>query len=826
METIVYLRMTLGLVAGVAMLSLSQCQPDISWAPKKASLMTHWAKDITPANVHAEYPRPQLVRSEWQNLNGLWQFSKSEDIQHPPPGKNLRRKILVPFPIESALSGIMEKTKYAWYRRTFSIPKTWEDKNIILHFGAVDWEAVVFVNGQEAGRHRGGYDAFSFDITAYLKSGGEQALIVGVFDPTDDGLYPRGKQVDEPNGIYYTSVTGIWQTVWLEPVNAAHIEGLTIIPDADQNSIQISARCPEPSNGYRIRVTASDRGKVLGQGEGAVGESITVAVPDARLWSPEAPSLYDLQVRLLDGTDELDRVSSYFALRKISLGKDTKGITRLMLNNEFVFQKGPLDQGYWPDGLYTAPSDEALKYDIEVAKDLGFNMIRKHVKIEPQRWYYWCDRLGMLVWQDMPSVHSKDYEQRKNPDYQEQFETELKQMIAELYNHPSIIMWVVFNEGWGQYDTERLTAMVKAMDPHRLVNNASGWTDKGVGDVIDIHKYPGPAAPMPEENRAAVLGEFGGLGLPVKGHTWTSENWGYQNLSTFAELNTRYEELYEQVWNLKDNPGLSAVVYTQTTDVETETNGWMTYDREVIKLKMDQARKIHSDAMVSIPVIHSAGALFLDELSVTLSNRKGENIHYTLDGSEPTAMSPVYKEKIIVTETSELKARSFDTAGNRSGLVRTLFTKATFRPAEKIPENPENGLTYHYYEGLWNQVPDFNTIPALDKGITATFDLSKRRRDERIGLKFEGIIKVPADGIYTFYTESNDGSKLFIGEKEVVNNDGPHGMEEKSGQIALKTGYHSIMVTYFQTMNKLGLIVRYQGPGVDKQEIPAGILFH
>jgi hypothetical protein len=549
-------------------------------------------------------------------------------------------------------------------------------------------------------------------------------------------------------------------------------------------------------------------------------------VPKAQLWSPEKPYLYDLQIRLINGNDEIDRVSSYFALRKIGLGKDSRGITRLMLNDEFVFQIGPLDQGYWPDGLYTAPSDEALKYDIEVAKDLGFNMIRKHVKIEPQRWYYWCDRLGMLVWQDMPSVHSKDYEKRQNAEFKAQFETELKQMIKELYNHPSIIMWVVFNEGWGQFDTERLTAMVKEIDPHRLVNNASGWTDKGVGDVIDIHKYPGPAAPLPEKTRAAVLGEFGGLGLPLEGHTWTSENWGYQNLSTFEELNERYGQLYEQVWNLKDDPGLSAVVYTQTTDVETETNGLMTYDREIIKLKNKEARRFHSDAMVSMPVIHSKGSLFLNEISVVLDNRKGENIHYTLDGSEPTATSPTYKEKIILTNTTKLKARSFDNNGNLSGLSSTLFTKATLRPAVKMAEELKKGLYYYYYEGLWNQVPDFNKVPVTDKGITAAINLSKRQRDERIGFKFEGMIKVPVDGIYTFYTESNDGSKLFIGDKEVVNNDGPHGMEEKNGQIALKAGFHPILVTYFQTLNKLGLIVRYQGPGIDKQKIPAGILFH
>ncbi|MGC8744739.1 MAG: beta-L-arabinofuranosidase domain-containing protein [Verrucomicrobiia bacterium] len=555
-----------------------------AWRPANGPLMTRWAKDVNPSNAHKEYPRPQMERKEWVNLNGLWDYAivpKDAGIPQKYDGK-----ILVPFPLESALSGVMkqlEEKSRLWYRREFKIPADWKGKRVFLHFGAVDWETTVYLNGKELGAHRGGYDGFSFDITDALKPGGAQELVVAVFDPTDNGQL-HGKQTRRPGGIMYTPTSGIWQTVWLEPVSETHIESIKIIPDYDNSSVTVMARVAKKSGNAKMAVDVLEGKKVVQSGEIATdsGDSnffLTIVLPikNFKPWSPDSPFLYDLKLRLEANGKVVDEVSSYFGMRKVSIGKDRMGITRILLNNEFVFQIGFLDQGFWPDGIYTAPTDEALRFDIEMTKKLGMNLARKHVKVEPERWYYWCDKLGLLVWQDMPSGDNRTPEQRQ------QYEVELERLINGRFNHPSIIMWVVFNEGWGQFDTEQIVSLAKKFDPTRLVNNASGWTDKKVGDVIDMHNYPGPGSPIPEPNRAAVLGEFGGLGLAIKGHTWTERSWGYQGMSGTNALTRRYVELLRKVYELKDYPGLSAAVYTQTTDVETECNGLMTYDRALVK---------------------------------------------------------------------------------------------------------------------------------------------------------------------------------------------------------------------------------------------------
>jgi hypothetical protein len=578
------------------------------WQPAKGPLMTKWAKDVTPAKVHPEYPRPQMVRKDWMNLNGLWQFEIAKGPSTVPTGKTLAKRILVPFPVESALSGVMQRAgdqDYLWYRRTFKIPESWNGKRTLLHFGAVDWEATVWVNGKELGKHRGGYDSFSFDITDALKKDGEQEIIVGVDDPTDDGTQPRGKQVRKPQGIYYTPTSGIWQTVWLEPVPEISIADLKVIPDLDGGNVQVTVigRGTGEEDGVLVKV----EGELV---QGIVGKAITVPIVGAKLWSPEKPFLYTLQVALYKKgqTVHADELVSYFGMRKTEVKKDDKGITRLFLNNKPYFQVGPLDQGFWPDGLYTAPTDEALKYDIEVTKKLGFNMIRKHVKVEPQRWYYWCDKLGMLVWQDMPSgdqsVAPGKPDIKRTPESAKQYEAELKAMIDGLRNHPCIVMWVVFNEGWGQFDTARITKWTKDYDPTRLVNCASGWNDHaGVGDVHDMHKYPSPGSPKPEEKRAAVLGEFGGLGLPIKDHMWQEKSWSYQGTKDGAELTQKYQRFLKTVYDLKEKPALSAAVYTQTTDVETETNGLMTYDRAIIKVDVDKVAAANRGDFSKLPKV-------------------------------------------------------------------------------------------------------------------------------------------------------------------------------------------------------------------------------
>jgi len=563
----------------VSIVSLSASKAD-DWKPAKAALMTRWAKDVSPQNAHPEYPRPQMVRDDWLNLNGLWQIETVETDGSPPLGKDLPEQILVPFPIESALSGVMKRTQRAWYRRTFEVPDDWQDSRVLLHFQAVDWEATVWVNGTQVGSHRGGYDAFSIDVTDALKPSGEQELIVKVFDPSSDGDQPRGKQVVKPGGIFYTPSTGIWQTVWLEPVPSARIGQMTLVPDVDNSCLRLTIEGIGTDVAHTIRAIAHSGDDEVARAVGRVGTEIRLDIPkeQLKLWSPDTPMLYDLSVTLQKNDATVDAVASYFGMRKIDMAKDDNGFMRMRLNGEFLFQIGPLDQGFWPDGLYTAPTDEALRYDIEVTRQLGFNMTRKHVKVEPARWYYWCDKLGLLVWQDMPSGDNKTPESRR------QFETELRRMVEGMGNHPSIVMWVVFNEGWGQHDTPRYVESVKNMDPSRLVSNASGWTDKAVGDILDIHSYPGPAGPEPEPNRAGVLGEFGGLGLGVDGHTWTEKTWGYRGTASSSELTRRYIDLLRGVWEFEQSHGMSAAVYTQITDVETECNGLLPYARAVLKV--------------------------------------------------------------------------------------------------------------------------------------------------------------------------------------------------------------------------------------------------
>jgi len=564
-----------------------------AWQPANGPLKTRWAKDVSPDRAHPEYPRPQMVRQDWLNLNGLWDFTiTSKDALHA----TFETQILVPFPVESALSGVMRavsENDRIWYRRTFEVPNKWRGQRLLLHFGAVDFEATVWVNGKEIGQHRGGYDAFSFDITDAVDRAGANELIVVAWDPTDAGTQPRGKQVRKPHGIWYTSTSGIWQTVWIEPVNAAYITDLKITPDVDNSTVTILPSATPTLGVCMAELRIRDGRKVVHTASVNAGRPITMPVKNARLWSPEDPHLYNLTINLKLGNRAIDKVESYFGMRKISLGKDGKGFTRLLLNNKPYFQFGPLDQGFWPDGLYTAPTDEALRYDIEMTRKLGFNLARKHVKIEPERWYYWCDKLGLLVWQDMPSgdkyIGGRDPDISRSPESAKQFEQELTALIGGRGNHPCIVMWVPYNEGWGQWDTASVVEMIKKLDPSRLADDASGWSDRGVGDVNDVHKYPGPGSPEPEARRAIVLGEFGGLGLPVSGHTWQNEkNWGYRSFTDAGALTTAYIDLVGKLFPLIDEKGLSAAVYTQTTDVEVEVNGLMTYDRAVVKMDLNK----------------------------------------------------------------------------------------------------------------------------------------------------------------------------------------------------------------------------------------------
>lgn len=578
-----------------------------SWHPIRGQIMTKWAEEIDYGLPLPEYPRPQYQREFWLNLNGLWDYAiRKKSVKEV---NRFDGKILVPFPLESALSGVKKKLKRRqrlWYRRYFTVPESWEGKDLLLHFGAVDWETEVWVNGNLIGFHTGGYSPFSFEISHFLNEGQPNELQLAVYDPTNWGMHERGKQTLTPNTAFYTAVSGIWQTVWLEPVNKTRFNNLRMVPDIDKKTLNISLSGVNILINDNVSIIVKSKNKEIASYDGKYQETIELRIPRQKLWSPDSPHLYDISFILKRGRIEFDNVRSYFGMRKISLIKDKKGFTRLALNNEQLFHFGPLDQGYWPDGLYTAPTDDALLHDIQFTKDLGFNMIRKHLKIEPARWYYHCDRLGLLTWQDMPCGGSIKagivgmFLGKINIKIGRLFESnracfynELEKMIENLINHPSIVVWVPFNEAWGQFQTEEVTEFVRSLDSSRLINSVSGWVDKKVGDIKDIHVYPGPDMPKVEETRAAVLGEFGGLGFKVQKHTWkTRIYWSYKRYKTKKELNTNYTNLIKKTKTLVKQ-GLSAAVYTQTTDVEGEINGLITYDRKKIKIPIKKIANLN-----------------------------------------------------------------------------------------------------------------------------------------------------------------------------------------------------------------------------------------
>ena len=794
----------------------SMAQPN--WKAARCDLPTAWTAEVSPTNALPEYPRPQMTRKDWLNLNGEWRFQVMDNQQD----KIIREaKILVPYPVESALSGIKTKVEphhLLIYKRPFTVPPAWKGKRVLLHFGAVDWEAEVYLNGKKVGSHKGGYDPFSFDITDYLSPGqGTNQLSVQVKDPTDSGSQPVGKQRLKPSGIWYTATSGIWQTVWLEPVPETYVKSLRIEPDAAKGRVVVRVEVAgENKNNTQVMARILENGKALSSATGkTAGTPLLLNIrKGARLWSPDDPFLYDLEISLGKGK-AVDHVKSYFGLRNISLGKDEKGITRLLLNNQPLFQLGPLDQGFFPDGLYTPPTYEAMEQDLVSMKKMGFNMIRKHVKIEPARWYYMCDTMGILVWQDMPSGTNKSKEDQR------QFKYELKSMVDYLFNHPSIVMWVPFNEGWGQHDTEFYVEKLKEWDPTRLVNNASGWTDTGTGDVSDIHAYPGPATPEPEENRALVLGEFGGLGYNVKGHQWSGQGWGYELIDSPEKLLFTYENLYQNLWALVDSAGLSAAVYTQVSDIETENNGLMTYDREVIKMDPALLSLVHGGYLPPTPA-HPA-RIFVKNTEIRLKAQKpGATITYTLDGLSPAASWQTYSAPIMLKKSGVIRCKASWPDGKASHSQEYSFTKVKPLKAQK-PKNPEPGALVKIYEGTWDQLPDFSALTAVKEMTTESLSPQGIELNENFALSFEGFIEIMETGVYTFHVSSDDGSALVVAGQPVLSNDGLHGMREKSGSIALKKGKHPFSLHYFQKAGGMGLKVSMRN---DKGQPEVLHLFH
>ncbi len=589
----------------VCIASVSIMSSFAQWAPLGNKIKTSWAENLDPKNVLPEYPRPIMERAEWKNLNGLWDYAILPLGKSEP--QSYDGKILVPFAVESSLSGVMKRlgsNNELWYRQSFTVPSNWKNKSVLLHFGAVDWKADVFLNDIKIGSHTGGYTSFSFDITPYLKSG-EQKLIVKVWDGTNEGYQPCGKQSNHPEGIWYTSVSGIWQTVWLEPVNNKYIQQVNAVADIDRGNLNVDVSTVNAEFSDIVEVIVKDGAKIVSSGKSASGQRLQLNIPDAKLWSPEHPFLYDVEVKLFEKGKLQDQVKSYTAMRKISTKRDNNGIVRLQLNNEDYFHFGPLDQGWWPDGLYTAPTDEALRYDIQKTKELGFNMIRKHVKTEPVRWYTYCDRIGLLVWQDMPNGdrgpgwdmdhYYTGVESVRTPESEANHRKEWKEIMDMLKPYPSIAVWVPFNESWGQFKTVEISEWTKSYDPSRLVNPASGGNYYRTGDMLDVHHYPQPRIRLYESERPTVLGEYGGIGLPMEGHLWQPDrNWGYVQFKTPKEVTDKYIEYAEELKRLI-RIGFSGAVYTQTTDVEGEVNGLITYDRKKLKVEEARLRKINQE---------------------------------------------------------------------------------------------------------------------------------------------------------------------------------------------------------------------------------------
>lgn len=594
------------------LLALALCGSTFAqWKPAGDKIKTSWGEQLDPKNVLPEYPRPIMERNDWKNLNGPWKYAITKKGDPTPAA--YQGDILVPFAVESSLSGVgkmINEKEELWYQRTFDVPSAWRGKQILLHFGAVDWKAEVWVNDVKVGEHTGGFTPFYFDITSVLNKGNND-LVVKVWDPSDRGEQPRGKQIANPHGIWYTPVTGIWQTVWLEPVATQYITNLKTTPDIDNNSVKVEVAA-NTTSADKVEVKVFDGKNLVAKGAALNGVPVELVMPaNAKLWSPDSPFLYNMEVTLYKDGKAIDQVKSYTAMRKYSIRKGQNGITRLQLNNKDYFQFGPLDQGWWPDGLYTAPTDEALVYDLKKTKDFGYNMVRKHVKVEPARWYTHCDQLGLIVWQDMPNGGPSPQWQARNyfngrevirsAASEANYRKEWKEIIDCLYSYPSIAVWVPFNEAWGQFKTPEIVAWTKEYDPSRLVNPASGGNHYTCGDILDLHHYPGPNMFLYDPRRATVLGEYGGIGLVVEGNTWVNDkkNWGYVKFNTSDEVTNEYIKYGKHLLELIQK-GFSAAVYTQTTDVEGEINGLMTYDRKVIKMNEAKVREINQQICNSL----------------------------------------------------------------------------------------------------------------------------------------------------------------------------------------------------------------------------------
>ena len=709
---------------------------DDGWQMAPVRMATPWTQDVSPDNALPDYPRPQLTRPRWQSLNGVWQFAGASAEERPPIGADLDERVLVPYPIESALSGIERHEDHMWYRRTFTVPSSWKvgsGARLLLNFGAVDYDATVWVNGVRVTSHRGGYTSFSADVTDALTGNGPQELVVGVTDLGDQTWQPLGKQRNVPDrGIFYEGASGIWQTVWMEPVAAAgHIEGLGMSTDIDTSTLQLTVSSSAAAGAVAEAVVRAGN-KVVSTVSGPADAPLDVPVPDARLWSPDDPYLYSLQVTLRRGNASVDSVGSYFGMREIGKERGADGKLRITLNHKITFLLSTLDQGYWPDGIYTAPTDEALRFDIAQTKALGFNTIRKHIKVEPDRWYYAADQLGLMVWQDMPAMKTGG---TPPPDAQAEFERQLHEVVAQHSSWTSIIGWIPFNEGWGEWDraaTGRIAGEVKAQDPTRLVNAHSGVNccashgDSGAGDVIDWHAYTGPAQDVPEAGRVATDGEHGGYGLAVPGHMWFGDGHAYQMAGSQDELTRLYVENQRRVLDSAQRCGISGSVYTQTTDVEHEINGFFTYDREVPKMDFDQVRAVNRS------IIRNADGSGLPPAQVDAGTPGLAGVHaYAFDeGSGTVADDSVGDADATLTATTWTSGvhgggLSFEGNGEANTHRSLVRTDGSYSVSAWARLDVADGA--------------FQTVVSQDTGGASAFFLQYSGQDQRWAMSFVGL---------------------------------------------------------------------------------------
>lgn len=688
------------------------------WKPAPSKLMTKWGSQLEPNDVWQEYPRPQLVRSQWENLNGLWDYAiTTKEAKKPAKWDG---QILVPFCVESALSGVgktINENQVIWYRRSFKTPKL-DGKRLLLHFGAVDWQTTVYINNKTF-NHEGGYDPFSFDVTDALSTAEQQELIVRVWDPTDAGSQPVGKQIRNPHGIWYTPVSGIWQTVWTELVPTTSITAIYPVANIDDQSVTITLIGNNIQATDQFTVSVHTPEPIVQSG--SASRPLKINIPKPNIWTPSNPHLYGLTVKLIRQNAVIDTADSYFAMRKISVGADSKGTQRMMLNNRPLFQYGPLDQGWWPDGLYTPPSVTAMVYDLKVLKDLGMNMLRKHIKVEPAIYYRKCDEMGLLVWQDMPCIINRRKKHFVAPDSKADaeftaeekitFRKELQAMMEHLRFFPSIVVWVPFNEGWGQHDTNAILKWTMEQDPTRLVDGPSGWADRGFGHLKDMHQYPGPGMFPVMADRVSVLGEFGGLGLPLTKHLWkNSDNWGYQTFKTQEELQSNYNNLMLQLLPLIDR-GLSAAVYTQTTDVEIEVNGLMTYDRSVLKVNQIETAKWHQ-------------RLFAEDMPLKpildTSELKGQEWRYVLESPADAWKNSAFDDRNWKTGIGGFGTRiTPNTTVNTEWNGKAIWLRRQFEMATV----PEGDLYFRIHHDEDTEIYINGVLAGSLKGYTANYRL-------------------------------------------------------------------------------------------------------